>query len=72
MRILFSVDNLAELLGIKKGDVRLLAGLGVIPSLDQSPIRFDKSEIDEWLASGQWEKHKDRYVERVRGKGLWV
>lgn len=72
MRILYTTDNIVELLGIKKGDVQLLAQLGIIPSLDRRPIRFDKSEVDEWLASGQWNKHKDRYVERQRGKGLWI
>jgi len=72
MKILYDVNNIAELLGIKKSDARLLAELGIIPSLDQSPLRFDKREIEEWLASGQWEKHKHRYVERQRGKGLWI
>ena len=72
MRILYDAENIAELLGIKKSDVRLLAKLGIIPSLDQTPLRFDRKEIEAWLAKGEWEKHKDRYVERTRGKGLWI
>lgn len=72
MRILYDVDNISKLLGIKKSDVRFLANLGVIPSLDQTPLRFDKREIEEWLASGKWDVHKDRYTERERGKGLYI
>lgn len=71
MRILYDADNIAELLGIRGSDVKLLAKLGVLPSLDQSPLRFDKNEFEKWLASGQWDKHKSSYVERKRGKGIW-
>lgn len=72
MRVLYDVDNISKLFGIKKSDVRFLANLGVIPSLDQTPFRFDKREIEEWLASGKWDVHKDRYAEREQGKGLYI
>jgi len=72
MKILYDLQNIVELLGIKKSDVQLLVRLGIIPSLEGQPLRFDKREIDEWLARGEWEKHKDRYAERTRGKGLWI
>lgn len=71
MRILYDVDNIAELLGIKKSDVKLLAKLGVIPSLAGSPLRFDKNEFEEWLVQGHWEKHKPAYTYRERGKGIY-
>ena len=71
MRILYDADNISELLGIKKSDVKLLAKLGVIPSLDGSPIRFDKNEFEEWLEAGKWEPHKDNYKEFKARKGVW-
>ena len=59
VRILYSQQNLAEVLKIELKHVKMLTRLGVIPSLEgYSPIRYCKAEIDEWVASGNLELHR--------------
>lgn len=53
-----------------KPDIVRLSRLGIIPSLDRTPLRYDKKEIDVWVASGKLELH--RPAEYHHPRGVWL
>jgi hypothetical protein len=69
VQILYTIENVAEVLGTTKDQVRLLVSLRVIPTVCTSPIRFSKEAIDLFVESGGWEKHK--HFGTGRRKGIW-
>ena len=60
-----------ELFGVEEVYIKRWRRLGILPSLDGPPIRFDKKEIDQWLAEGNLERHRPHVVRAERTKGIW-
>lgn len=69
MQILYTPENVAEVLGTTKDQVKLLTELRIIPAVCFSPIRYSKEAIDLLVSSGEWEKH--RHMGTGRRKGIW-
>lgn len=70
MRILYSIENLRDLFQMELKDLKNLTRLGLLPSVEgMSPRRYDKVDIDAWLADGGLEKHKP--VEYYHRKGVY-
>ncbi len=70
MRILYSIENLVELFQVEPKTIKMWTRLGILPCLEgYSPRRYDKKDVDEWIADGQLEKH--RPVEYFHAKGVY-
>lgn len=70
MQILYTLENLVELFRMEPKVIRQLTRLGVLPSLDKKPVRYDKEEIDKWVKAGNLEKHRQGF--RHHPRGVWL
>lgn len=69
IRIVYTAENVAEVLGTTTRHVKLLAKLQILPIACQVPLRFFKEAIDTFLQN-DWPKY--RYYGLGRRKGIWA
>ncbi len=69
VRILYTRENLVELFEVDSATVKRWTLLGILPSLDCSPVRYDKKAIDLWVQEGKLDLHRPK-APRV-SKGIY-
>lgn len=69
--ILYTVENLVELFGVDEKHIRGWSKSGVLPVHNSSPLRYDKTKIDEWVTAGNLDRHRPNVVRAEKIKGVW-
>ena len=69
--ILYTVENLVEVLQVNEQYIRRWIRSGVLPVYKTNPLRFRKDQIDEWVADGNLDRHRPNVVRAETVKGIW-
>ena len=60
MQILYTNENVAEVLNVSLKIIKRWTRLGILPSIDCSPVRYLPEEIEKWIADGKLDLHKPK------------
>lgn len=62
MLVYYTVEQLREALSATAAQIRLLARLGILPSVSgRTPYIFIKKDIDKWVEEGNVDKYIKEY-----------
>ena len=70
MRILYTVENVAEVFGLTVKLIKLWEKEGLLEATSKRPLRFVKGYIDKFVNDGKLEKHRPKPIGMK--KGLWI